>query len=342
LTIDRSVQYLVEKALENAVKKYGATSGCVIVMDPMSGEIIALANYPSFDPSHLLSESEAKNKAISDVYEPGSVMKPFTISAGLSTKKISPSSTFVDSGPVVYSGYTINNWDGKHHGVQDISQLLQKSNNIGAAWAGHLIGSENLYNYLIKFGFGNKTGVELEGEDTGVIRHFSEWTDIDLANISFGQGISATPLQVLNAFNVFANGGILYRPRIIAEIRTGDKTIKMEKVPVRRVLSPKVADSMHELLISAVDQGESRFFNIKEYKVAGKTGTAQIPKEGKYDSSSTNATFLGYLATSKKYSMLVRLEKPQTSYYASETAVPLWMDLARQLTSYYCIPPDEM
>jgi cell division protein FtsI/penicillin-binding protein 2 len=340
LTIDRAVQYLVEKSLKEGVEKYGAESGSVIVMDPLSGRIIALANYPSFDPANLLTEEDARNIAISDIYEPGSVMKPFTISAGIDTGKITPASTFVDSGPVVYSGYTIDNWDGKHHGVQDIAQLLQKSNNIGAAWVGHQTGTKNLYEYLENFGFGSKTGIDLEGEDTGVLRDYSTWTDIDLANISFGQGISATPLQVLNAFNSFANGGILYRPQIISEIKTDKGTMTIEKKVIRRVLPEKTVETMHDLLISAVDQGESKFYNIKDYKIAGKTGTAQIPKEGKYDSSLTNATFLGYLAKSKKFSMLVRLEKPQTSYYAAETAVPLWMDLARQLISYYAISPD--
>jgi cell division protein FtsI/penicillin-binding protein 2 len=342
LTIDRSVQYMVEKSLKEGVEKYDATSGTVIVMDPMSGSIVALANYPSFDPANILSESEAKNLAISDTYEPGSVMKPFTISAGIDTGKIDTSSTFDDSGPVTYSGYTIDNWDGKHHGIQDIAQLLQKSNNIGAAWVGHQIGAEKVHNYLSEFGFGTKTGIDLEGEDTGVIRDFSSWTDIDLANISFGQGISATPLQVLNAFNVFANGGILYRPKIISEIKTDKNVISIDKKSIRRVLPKKTSEIMHDLLISAVEKGESKFFNIQGYKVAGKTGTAQIPKDGKYDPSSTNATFLGYLAESKKYSMLVRLEKPQSSYYASETAVPLWMDLTRQLILYYAIPPDDM
>ncbi|HOM77743.1 MAG TPA: penicillin-binding protein 2 [bacterium] len=340
LTIDRSVQYIVEKSLKEAVEKYGAESGTVIVMNPLNGQVIAMANYPWFDPANLEKESDAKNLAISDVYEPGSVMKPFTVSAGLDTGKISPNSVFVDSGPVIYSDYTIDNWDGKHHGTQDIAQLLQKSNNIGAAWVGHLTGSKELYRHLVEFGFGKKTGVDLEGEDTGIIRPFETWTDIDLANISFGQGISATPLQVLNAFNVFANGGYLYRPQMVYQISTDKGVINLESKPIRRVLPQKVVDQMHELLISAVDQGESKFFNIEGYKIAGKTGTAQIPKDGKYDPSATNATFLGYLANSKRYSMLVRLERPKTSYFASETAVPLWMDITRQLVSYYSIPPD--
>ncbi len=342
LTIERSPQYIVERKLEEAVEKYGASSGSVVVMNPFTSEIIAMANYPKFNPGELEDESQAKNIAISDTYEPGSVLKGFTISAGIDVGKITPSSTFVDSGPVQYSDYTIDNWDGKHHGVQTIAQLLQKSNNIGAAWVGHQVGSKDIHKYFSNFGLGQKTGISLEGEDTGVIRNPSTWTAIDLATISFGQGISATPLQVLNGFNAIANGGVLNRPRIISQIVTGDEIIDMETKEVRRVISKETSRTMVDLLTSAVEQGESRYFNIEGYKVAGKTGTAEIPKEGSYDTSETNATFVGFLSESKKFSMLVRLERPVSSRYASETAVPLWMDLAQDLATYYSIPPDDL
>ena len=338
LTIERPVQFMVEKELADAVERYGAASGTVVVMDPLTGSIIALANYPTFDPSDVTENT--KNLAISETYEPGSVMKPFTITTGIDLGIINPSSTFVDSGPVNYSGHIIDNWDGKHHGVQNIAQLLQKSNNIGAAWVGHQVGAKNLHKYLTSFGFGQKTGMILEGEDTGIIRDADSWTDIDLANIAFGQGISATPLQILNAFNVFANGGILYRPRIVSQIMSEEKPIEMRPQKIRKVLSEKKSQVMEELLIGAVAQGESRYFNIDGYKVAGKTGTGQIFIDGDYDPSATNATFVGFLATSKKFSMLVKLERPSASVFAAETAVPLWMDLARQLASYYAIPPD--
>jgi cell division protein FtsI (penicillin-binding protein 3) len=341
LTIERSPQYIVEKKLKEAVEKYGAQSGSVIVMNPSTAEIIAMANYPEFNPSNLESESEAKNMAISDTYEPGSVLKAFTVSAGIDSGKISPSTTFVDSGPVVYSGYTIDNWDYKHHGVQTIAQLLQKSNNIGAAWVGHQVGSKDLYNYLTDFGLGEKSGISLEGEDTGIVRDYSTWTDIDLANVSFGQGVSATPLQVLNGFNAIANGGVLNRPRVISQVVTEDEKINMGTKKIRRVISKASSKKMTDLLVSAVDEGESKFSNLDGYRIAGKTGTAQIPEEGTYDSPETNATFAGFLAESKKFSMLVRLERPSTSPYASETAVPLWMDLARELATYYSIPPDK-
>lgn len=376
LTINRPVQYLVEKKLEEGVRKFGAASGSVVVMDPFTGDIIAMANFPTYhpeyynedelsndletqesqesqetdnvegdetteeDPRPLEYGTEKRNYSISQTYEPGSVMKPFTVAAGIDLKKITPETTFEDEGPVQYSDYVIDNWDKKHHGTQTIIQLLQKSNNIGAAWVGHAVGSKNLNNYLGKFGFGKTAGVDLEGEDTGIIRPYKDWTDIDLATISFGQGISATPLQVLNGFNALANGGDLMRPRIVEKVMEGDEVIKIPVKKLEDVISQKSSETMVYMLTEAVSGGESKYFNIENYKIAGKTGTAQIPVDGKYDPDLTNATFAGFPAESKKFSMIVKLEKPSTSVYASETAVPLWMDIAEDLLKYYGIAPD--
>lgn len=364
LTVNRAVQYLVERKLTEGVKKYEAISGSVIVMDPLTGDVIAMANFPTFDPANFndlgiakpeigddpIEEKdgeekqeynlERRNLAISETYEPGSVIKGLTISTGIDLKKITPSSTFDDRGPVNYSGYTIDNWDGKHHGVQDIYQLLQKSNNIGSAWVGHVVGSKSLHKYFSKFGLGELTLIDLEGEDTGIIRDYEDWTDIDLSTAAFGQGISATPLQILNAFNAIANDGVLLKPRIVTKIVQNEKTIEIPVKEIQRVISKDSSKTMIDLLTSAVAGGESKFFNIKNYKIAGKTGTAQIPVGGKYDPQKTNATFVGFLAGSKKFSMIVRLDRPSSSVYAAETAVPLWMDIAKDLINFYGIYPD--
>jgi stage V sporulation protein D (sporulation-specific penicillin-binding protein) len=354
LTINRAVQYLVEGHLKRGVEEYGAVSGSVIVMDPSTGDVIAMANYPTYDPANFNDfgaaiedgaeirrvSVERRNLSISQTYEPGSVMKGLTVATAVDLGKVNPETTFVDSGPVQYSDYVIDNWDRKHHGVQTIVQLLQKSNNIGAAWVGHQVGSENLSEYLKKFGLGSTLGIDLEGEDTGIIRDHQIWTDIDLANISFGQGISVTPLQMLNSFNALANNGNLMRPRIVKEIVDMEENIVMPVKVQEKVVSSETADTMVYLLTQAVEGGESRYYNINSYKIAGKTGTAQIPVGGKYDPRKTNATFLGFLSESKKFSMIVRLEEPTSSVYASETAVPLWMDITRDLVKYYGVPPD--
>ncbi len=350
LTINRTVQYVVEKKLKEGVEKYDARSGSIIVMDPYTDEVLAMANYPTYSPdvfdydeededAHRKLE-ERKNLAISQTYEPGSVMKPFTISAAVELGLVNPQTTFNDKGPVQYSDYVIDNWDGKHHGIQTIEQLLEKSNNIGAAWVGHQVGSQNLTRFLTEFGFGNKTEIELEGEDTGNIRDYNTWTDIDLATISFGQGISATPLQVLNGFNTIANGGFLLQPKIISKIVDEDKEIVMPSKQVDRVISKETSNTMTNMLIKATESGEAKYFVMKNYKIAGKTGTAQIPEEGKYNAEKTNATFVGYLANSKRFSMIVKLEEPRASIYAAETAVPLWMDTADELIKYFGIPAD--
>ncbi|MDD4183919.1 MAG: penicillin-binding protein 2, partial [Candidatus Izemoplasmatales bacterium] len=351
LTINRAIQYIVEKSLQKGVEKYKAYSGSVIVMDPFTGEIIAMANYPTYDPADFNAEEsfddklgrkniERKNLSISETYEPGSVMKPLTISAAVDLNIVGPETTFVDSGPVVYSTHTINNWDGKHYGVQTITELLQKSNNIGAAWVGHQVGRDNLYKYLSNFGIGEKTGVDLEGEDTGILRNKDDWTDIDIANISFGQGVSATPLQVLTAFNAIANGGYLMQPKIISKII--DEKFETEIPPknIRRVISKETSDTMIDLLEKAAEGGEAKYFILKDYRISGKTGTAEIPEGGKYSANRTNATFVGFLTSSKAFSLIVKLREPQESPWASETAVPLWMEIASELVKYYGIAPD--
>jgi cell division protein FtsI/penicillin-binding protein 2 len=348
LTLDRSVQYIVEKRLEEAVKKYEAQTGTIIVMNPLQGEILAMANFPSFDPAVFNYEGKDSdvykpqrvNFAVSETYEPGSVIKPLTVSTGIDTKVITKNSQFNDTGPVEYSGYTIDNWDGKHHAVQDMTQLLQKSNNIGSAWVAHQIGAKNLFGYFGNFGLGEVTGVELEGEDTGSLKSPQNLADIDLATSGFGQGISATPLQVLNSFNVIANDGILQKPRIVKEIRDNGRVIPLKPKPIKRVLSSETATTVEGMLIDAASGGEAKFFVLKNYKIAGKTGTAQIPVNGKYDPNETNATFVGYLPSTKKFSMIVRLNRPKTSVYAAETAVPVWMQVAEDLIHYYGIMPD--
>ncbi len=361
LSIDRSVQYLVEQKLKQGVEKFDATSGTVIVMNPNTGDIIAMANYPTFDYNNMVFDDdkdteapegeekeisprkkrEYRNSAISVPYEPGSVIKPLTVASAINSGIVTPDTTFDDNGPVWYSGKKIDNWDGKHYQKQTIVQLLQKSNNIGAAWVGHQVGSKSLSDYFEKFNIGTKYGLELEGEETGTLRDYSDWTDIDLANISFGQGMSATPLQVLNAFNVFANGGYLLQPRVVSKIVDNGKVITIPTKNIRQVITSKTAATMVDLLEKAAEGGEAKFFIKKDYRIGGKTGTAQIFRNGSYDPNKSNATFVGFMSGSKKFSMIVKLEEPRTSIYAAETAVPLWMSLADDLVKYYSLAPDK-
>jgi stage V sporulation protein D (sporulation-specific penicillin-binding protein) len=352
LTIDRSVQFIVEQKLKAGVEKYDAKSGTVIVMDPFDGSIIAMANYPTYSPSNFNDDPELKeedyrkkierrNYAIAETYEPGSIVKPLTVAAAIDLGIVNENTTFDDAGPVNYSGAWINNWDGKHYGIQTITQLLQKSNNIGAAWTGHQIGSKKLYEYLSNFGLGSRSNIELEGEDSGILRDHKTWTDIDLANISFGQGMSTTPLQMLNAINVLANGGFLMQPRIIQRVDDNGRVLETPPKIIRRVITKQTSENMVDLLEKAAAGGEAKYYILKNFRISGKTGTAQIPIEGKYDPDKTNASFVGFLTGSKKYSMIVKLEQPRASIFAAETAVPLWMDITAELIKYYGIVPDK-
>jgi len=338
LTINRDIQFLVEQRLKKGVSDFGARSGTVIVLNPETGAVIAASEYPK-----QASPSAFSSNAIDEIYEPGSVMKIVTMAAAINEGLVDPLTTMQDSGPITLSGHVVDNWDGKHHGEETMIEILQHSNNIGAAWVGKKLGAKKLREYFIKFGFGEKLGIDLEGESTGVVRSLSEWRDIDLATASFGQGISVTPLQMVSALATIANKGVFQKPYIVSAIKDpGDDgevySTKLSKG--RKVLDKSKAEVMVEMLSKAVSGGEGKFAVLKNYEVAGKTGTAQIPVGGKYDPQKTNATFLGFLPNSRKFVMLIKLSEPQSSRWASETAEPLWMDIALSLIRYYGIKPD--
>jgi len=353
LTLDRAVQFVIERKLVEAVERYGAESGSVVVMEPQTGAILAMASFPTYDPSNPydpldeevivedIERTEWTNPAVSETYEPGSVLKALTMSAAIDTKTVKPQTIMQDTGPITVSGYTIDNWDGKHHGEETMIEVLQHSNNCGAAWVGQQLGAETLRNYFLKFGLGKPLAIDLEDEDTGVVKELSEWRSVDLANAAFGQGVSVTPLQLVSIFSTIVNEGTMMRPYLVSEIREEEKIIEIKPKELVRVLSAKSADIMIEMLTAAVEGGESKFYNLKTHRVAGKTGTAQIPIEGHYDPTKTNCTFVGFLPSHPNFVMLVLLRRPSASVYAAETAVPMWMEIARELTVYYGIEPDK-
>lgn len=362
LTIERSVQYMVEQELKKGVEQYQAKSGSVVIQVPQTGEIIAMANYPTFDPSFwweddneedeeieeggtqspVLGEKQdiRKNSIISVMYEPGSVAKAFTMSAGVDTNSVEPQTTFFDAGPITVSGHLVDNWNKKHHGEETMIEVLQHSNNMGAAWVAQKLGADKLYEYFSRFGIGYLTGIDVEGEDSGWVMPPSEWREVDLVSASFGQAISTTPLQLVSAFSSIVNQGVRMRPYLVREIQDGDEAIQFKPEKVGQVMSAESSEVMVEMLTAAVEGGEAKFFINDWYKVAGKTGTAQIAKEGKYVTDKTNATFIGFLPSHPQFVVLVKLEEPSTSIYAAETAVPLWMDILEELVTFYNIPPD--
>lgn len=353
LTIDKNVQSILERKIKEGVKRYGAASGSFVVLEPQTGKILAMGNYPTFDPGNFnplitldakdSPEMELGNLAISATYEPGSAMKTVLMAAAIDTGTVKPTTTFTDDGPIRVGGYTINTWDGKHHGEQTMIQLLQKSNNVGAAKVALQLGKDTLRNYFLKFGFGEPLGVDLEGEEGGKVKPRSEWREADLATAGFGVGVAVTPLQMANAVAAIANGGMLMKPYVVEKIVTSNgKEIRFEPELIRRVISPESAEILAEMFLAAVEGGEARAFISSRYRIAGKTGTALIYTEGGgYDPHKTNVTFVGFLPKDRPFVMLMKLEGPTRSTYSANTVVPLWVETMEELAPLFGARPDK-
>ena len=339
-TIDRSVQYLVEKNLAEGVKKYNPRIGSVIVLDVETGQVLAMANLPSFDPAKWPSfeDKELRNSAIDDVYEPGSTFKLVTASAGLDSGAIKTDTICPCEGPIRVGGYEVQTWNNKYHPNTNVAQILQKSDNTGAAFIADRIGKEKFIDYVEKFGFGEKLGVDLQGEESGIIKSPQDWYAIDMVTAAFGQGISVTALQMVSAISAVANDGKLMKPYVVKEVRGQDKTIETKPAEIRQVIKPAVAAQMREILLSAVEEGEAKRLIPHGLRIGGKTGTAQIPIAGHYDPNKSVASFVGFgPVENPKFAMIVRYFEP-TPIYGAETAEPTFFKIAQDLYSYWGIP----
>lgn len=335
LTIDRNVQSLGQDILEKLVKDYRAKSGSFIVQNPTTGEIIAMGALPTFDPNNysISGIGTYLDPNVQSVYEPGSVFKVITMSAGIDTGSISSSTTYYDSGEVTLNGRTIRNADLKSHGTLTMTNVLEKSLNTGSVFAQRRTGNAPFLSYLKAFGIENITGIDLPGEISGSLEQLerTDTRDINFATASFGQGISMTPLQLITAISTIANRGLLMRPYINSEIQTKK---------IRRVIKTSTADQVSRMMVSAVDK--LNLTTIKGYEVAGKTGTAYVPdfKKGGYTTNVIN-TFVGFApASNPRFTILFKLDEPYGSPYASVTVVPAFKQLAEFLLSYYNVAPD--
>ncbi len=348
LTIDHTMQYIAEKKLKEAVEKSGAESGNVIIVDPKTGEVIAMAQYPSFDPNEYYNEKDLSvflNSNIHDVYEPGSIQKTITMAIGLDLGKISPSSTYFDSGSVLVDGWTIRNSDNNSNGVQTMIEVLEKSLNTGTVFVQQQVSKDDFYKYLKNFELDGKTGIEISGESVGNLSNLNVKNDVNYATASFGQGISVTPISILMAISSFANDGKLMRPHVVSEIIHSDGTKEtVEPKFVRHVVSAKTANVISAMMVSVIENGHAKKAKINGYKFAGKTGTAQVPKkEGRgYEDNKSIHTFVGFgPIPNPRFSILVKLDRPSSSPWAEGTVGPLFKDLAQELVNYYNIPPTE-
>ena len=336
LTIDSNIQARAEELLAGLIKEYKAEQGMVMVQEPKTGKILAMGSYPNFDPNDYSKYAVGTflNPNFQGIYEPGSVMKVITMAAGLDSNKLTPDTTFIDSGSLTLNGFTIKNWDHKAHGKVTMTEIIEQSINTGAAYAGRLVGKDLFYNYLVKFGFGQKTGIELPGElsaSLGNLRLSSR--DVNFATAAFGQGISVTPLQMISAFSAIANGGVLNKPYIIKE---------ESPTVIRQVISASAARQATEMMVSAVKKAV--IAQIPKFDIAGKTGTAQIPdfKRGGYAEEYIH-TYIGFApAFDPRFTILIRIDKPQGAPLAGLTVVPAFRELTQFLLNYYNVPPDHL
>ncbi len=343
LTIDKSVQHIIKEHLKDGVEKFKAKSGCVIAVKPQTMEVLGLSCLPDFDPEEYyeFSEKDFVNWTISSTYEPGSTFKPLVMAAAIEEKKIKPDDMFDEASSVGIGGYTIRNWNDKYEGKISMTHVLEKSSNIGMVYIGSKLGNENLHRYITeKYGFGDYTQIDLQGEATGQVKPLNSWYPIDAATMSFGQGISVTGMQLVRAFASIINGGYLMRPYVVKEVIEDGEVKEREPLIQKRVISEKTSAIMRKMLVSTVEHAEAKWDIPEGFTFGGKTGTAQVAVQGTYDASKTIASFIGFApADDPEFLMLVVIQEPESSSWGSETAAPLFFDIAEELLIYYNVAP---
>lgn len=352
LSVDCNIQFFAESLLKKAEKDFAIEGGQIIVMDPFSGKIVAMASTPSYDPNNYSKVTDLdvfRNESVQKAFEPGSSFKPFTIAAALDVKAITPETTYVDDGLLRIGGYPITNFDKKIWGKRTMAEVLEKSLNTGAVFAERQIGNSVFRDYLERFGFFEKTGIDLQGEVVSGNKEFNSGRDISFATAAFGQGIEITPIQLVRAFSAIANGGNLVTPFVVEKViePTGE-TILTENTRAKnneQAISKDTASQLTSMLVDVVEKGTARRTIIPGYYIAGKTGTAQIayPALGinrSGYSEKTIQTFVGFApAFSPRFIALVKLNNPNV--ITSEiSAVPVFKDLAKYIIDYWEIPPD--
>lgn len=344
LTIDKTIQDISKQSLLNALEEYKARQGCIITADPYTMQILGLVCLPDFDLEkyYEFSEDSFKNAAISDLYEPGSIFKPIIVSYGILNKLIKPDDIFDEKGPIKIGQYSIRTWNNEYQGKITVSGILEKSSNVGMVQIGQKMGNKAVFNAISDFGFGNLTNIDLQGEVSGNLKPINNWYSIDFATVTFGQGIAVTPIQMLTSFAAIINGGNLLKPYVVYKMDSGDREIEIKPKVIRKVLNNKTSEIMKKMLYSTVEHGEFQWVKPVGYKMGGKTGTAQIPIQGHYDTSKTIASFIGFAPLDKpKFITLIVLNEPESSPWASETAAPLFFKVAKEFLIYYNVAPEE-
>ncbi|PKL72569.1 hypothetical protein CVV26_00975 [Candidatus Kuenenbacteria bacterium HGW-Kuenenbacteria-1] len=345
LTLDEAIQFTTCQELKNGFEKYKAEKGTAIVMEPQTGKILALCNLPDFDSNKYNENKDVNtfnNLAVFDQYEPGSVFKAITMAIGLDTNKITPETTYIDTGQVKIGGYTIKNYNDKTYGKQTMTGILEKSLNTGAIFVAHKIENNIFKKYIEDFGFGKLTGITLPSENSGNINSLNKKGKLYTATASFGQGISTTPIQLVTAFSAIANQGQLMKPYLVDKIIKNDnEEFKTNPQIIKQVISPKTAILLSGMLTSVVKKGCGKNAGVKNYYLAGKTGTAQVSaKDKKGYSNETIQTFIGFgPVDNPRFAIIVKLDKPH-AVDASVSVAPIFSKIAEFILNYYQIPPE--
>lgn len=344
LTIDRSVQYVVEQHLKEALAEHGAVSGSIIVMDPRTGELLAMAAEPCYSPNEFydLKEGQDFNPLVSAVYEPGSVMKLITMAAALDSGTVTPTTTYNDTGAIEVGGHISYNWDRGAHGVVDMTTLLARSLNVGAATIATWMGPTTFYDYFQRFGFGHPTNVDIANEAEGLMPLPGNelWQESFIATNAYGQALAVTSIQMISAVSALANHGKLMQPYVVSEVHDQFGVRRHEPTPVGQIISETTAAQMTAMATVAVQQ-EVQEALIDGYTVAGKTGTAQIAEAFGYHPTDVIGSFIGWLpADAPEIVVYVKLDRPQSAPWGSMTAAPVFSKLVKELVVLLDIPPD--
>ncbi len=337
LTIDSKIQFVLEEALDRAMKETKSRAAAAILMDPHTGAVLGMASRPTFDPNDFgeYPVSTWTNRAISIIYEPGSVFKPIVGCMGLSENIITPQTVFEDKGSIKIADRVIRNWDGEGRGQVPFEDIIKYSINTGMVQLGMQLGANQMIDYSKKFGFGKPTGIELPGEESGILYRPEDMYEPDIATMAIGQGIAVTPLQMLRAICAIANGGELLEPYIIDKIVMPDGRVlrQGQKKVVRRVITEDVAGQMRMMMEKVVSEGGGKPAHIAGYQIAGKTGTAEkLAEQGGYAPGEYIASFVGFVpAANPQYAMLVMLDTPQGAFYGSQVSAPVFKDTLQQI-----------
>lgn len=349
LTLNHDVQYKVEQILKESVEKYLADSGTVIINDPKTGKIIAMANYPTYNPNEFNKvttedQNRFNNPAVSSPWEPGSVFKPLIMAAAINENKVQPDTENVFGSEITVNGYKIRTSTGEAYGKETMTEVLENSDNVAMVWISELLGKDTMHKYITNMGFNRKSGIELDTESAGELADIKKWSDVQRANISFGQGLTTTALQVLDATAIIANKGKLMQSYIV------DKTIDYSKKEdvrqpkeVAQVVTEDTAKKVTDMMVSVVVNGHGKKAAVEGYKVAGKTGTAQVPKPGGgYYEDRHVGSFVGFApADDPKFTMIVRLDNPKNVDWAESSAAPTFGEIADWLLDYMSVPKDQ-